>query len=304
MKKYTSSRTREHLFVSEVEVGIDKSIFNMPKEVVFVDTPGLKDPVKYRSDITKKYIKKADAVLVALKPGPFTAEGLEIVTTVLDCTDTRKAYIVGTQKDLNSEEECEKYVSNWIEHLVNAKRYRSKRQVINRVILTSAKMELLINKWNSLSEEEKEDSNFFNDDDYNDLQSFAGKVLKKRKFYLFDISNEDMKEVSTATGISLLKNKLEMNLIANYRKLKLDDIEKMYIRCEKKLISLGENALEQQENSIALAEAGTEALQERINCMLIEKDQLVQEGTDLKNEAQMLENVIKNKIKSLEIKGI
>lgn len=304
VKKYTSSRTREHLFVSEVEVGIDKSIFNMPKEVVFVDTPGLKDPVKYRSDITKKYIKKADAVLVALKPGPFTAEGLEIVTTVLDCTDTRKAYIVGTQKDLNSEEECEKYVSNWIEHLVNAKRYRSKRQVINRVILTSAKMELLINKWNSLSEEEKEDSNFFNDDDYNDLQSFAGKVLKKRKFYLFDISNEDMKEVSTATGISLLKNKLEMNLIANYRKLKLDDIEKMYIRCEKKLISLGENALEQQENSIALAEAGTEALQERINCMLIEKDQLVQEGTDLKNEAQMLENVIKNKIKSLEIKGI
>ena len=46
VKKYTSSQASEHLFVSEVEVGVDRSIFNMPKEVVFVDTPGLKDPVK------------------------------------------------------------------------------------------------------------------------------------------------------------------------------------------------------------------------------------------------------------------
>ena len=146
VKKYTSSQVIDHLFVSEVEVGVDKSLFNMPKEVVFVDTPGLKDPVKYRSNITKKYIKKADAVLIALKPGPFTAEDLEIVTTVLDCTETNKAYIVGTQKDLKSDIECEKYVSNWVEHLVAAKRYRDERSVMSRIILTSAKMELLVNR--------------------------------------------------------------------------------------------------------------------------------------------------------------
>ena len=79
VKQYTSSQKTESLFVSEVEVGVDKSIFNMPKEVVFVDTPGLKDPVKYRSDITRRYIKKADAVLIALKPGPFTAEGWRLL---------------------------------------------------------------------------------------------------------------------------------------------------------------------------------------------------------------------------------
>ena len=41
VKKYTSSRAIEHIFVSEVEVGVDRNLFNMPKEVVFVDTPGL-----------------------------------------------------------------------------------------------------------------------------------------------------------------------------------------------------------------------------------------------------------------------
>ena len=79
VKEYTSSRDYKHLFVAEVEVGVDTSIFNMPKEVVFVDTPGLKDPVKYRSDITRAYIKKADAVLIAVPTAALTAEGNEII---------------------------------------------------------------------------------------------------------------------------------------------------------------------------------------------------------------------------------
>ena len=174
----------------------------MPKEVVFVDTPGLKDPVKYRSDITRRYIKKADAVLIALKPGPFTAEGLEIVTTVLDCTETEKAYIVGTQKDLNNEEEREKYLSNWVEYLVAAKRYRNERTAMNRIILTSAKMDLLVNKWFSLSEKDREDEDCFKSDDYHDLESYSGKTINKRGFSLMQMTQEDYNIISKSTGIS------------------------------------------------------------------------------------------------------
>ena len=302
VKKYTSSQTIEHLFVSEVEVGVDRSIFNMPQEVVFVDTPGLKDPVQYRSNITKKYIKKADAVLIALKPGPLSAEGLEIVTTVLDCTDTDKAYIVGTQKDLNSDIECEKYVSNWVEHLVDAKRYSDKRKAMNRIFLTSAKMELLVNKWISLTDSEKVDESFFSYKDYNDLQSYSGNEIKRRGFNLMQISQEDVKVISESTGIPSLRSKLESSLIANYRKLKIEDIKKSYIRCKKQMIAMSKNAIVQQESAIKLATAGAEALKKQIRNMSAEKEALKQEDAELKKAVEKLENSIKDRIRDLERK--
>lgn len=275
----------------------------MPKEVVFVDTPGLKDPVKYRSDITRKYIKKADAVLIALKPGPFTAEGLEIVTTVLDCTETDKAYIVGTQKDLNNETDCEKYVNNWVEHLVNAKRYSDERKVRNRIILTSAKMDLLVNRWHALSEKEKENEECFSVNDYNDLENYSAKVIQTRRFNLVQMSEENFDRILDSTGISVLRNKLESSLIMNYRKLKMEDIKRAFIRCKKQISTLSKNAIEQKENSIELAMVGVEALNSKLSSMNGERERLRQEGQDLKRDAEKLENVIRNKIKLLEGKG-
>lgn len=302
VRKYTSSRSEAHLFVSEVEVGVDKSIFNMPKEVVFVDTPGLKDPVKYRSDITRKYIKKADAVLIALKPGPFDAQGLEVVTTVLDCTEAEKAYIVGTQKDLNNDIECEKYVSNWVEHLVDAKRFPDKRTAMSRIVLTSAKMDLLLRKWQSLSEKEKADENCFSTLDYNDLESFAGKTINKRGFNLMQISETECEMISRASGIPLLRDKLESSLIANYRKLKIDDIERTYARCKNRIAKLSKEAITQQETSIELAISGEEALKEKLSKMMEEKELLTKEGDELRKEADKLVNAIKKRIAILERK--
>lgn len=302
VKKFTSSQKKEHLFVSEVEVGVDRSIFEMPPEVVFVDTPGLKDPVKYRSDITRSYIKKADAVLIALKPGPLTAEGVEIVTTVLDYTDNDKAFIVGTQKDLNNEKEHEQYVSNWITHLVNAKRYGNERQVINRIILTSAKMELLMKKWMSLSESEKEDESYFSDDDYSDLQNYVAKILRKRRFDLIAISDDECQIVLNSTGISNLRRKLESTLIDNYRQLKVEDIINLYKRLQKQIRSISQKSLQQQKNTIAIAINGAESLQKKIDSMIIEKNQLAKENSDLKTSIRQFEMAINNKIKRIERK--
>lgn len=302
VKRYTSSQKVEHLFVSEVEVGVDKSIFNMPKEVVFVDTPGLKDPVKYRSNITKKYIKKADAVLIALKPEALTTEGVSIITTVLDCTETDKAYIVGTQKDTRNEDDSEKYVSNWVEHLVDAKRYRDERSVMNRIVLTSAKMELLLNKWQSLSEKEREDENIFSTDDYEDLRSYSGKTVKKRGFSLMNMSEDDYNIVMAETGITTLKNKLESSLISNYRKLKIEDIQRTYERCRNQMIALSKSAISQKEHDIELAISGAEELKKKIDSMNSEKQKLKEEDRQLKDEAKKLEDIVRSKIEKLERK--
>ena len=60
--KYTSARYPEHFFAKEVEVGL--SDFFAPSNVVIVDTPGLDDPVPYRTDITRRYLHKANVVLL------------------------------------------------------------------------------------------------------------------------------------------------------------------------------------------------------------------------------------------------
>lgn len=301
VKKYTSSKTIEHLFVSEVEVGVDKSLFNMPKEVVFVDTPGLKDPVPYRSNITKNYIKKADAVLIALKPESLSTEGLEIVTTVLDCTETDKAYIVGTQKDKNSkEEDWEKYESNWIQHLVDAKRYKNVNAVKSRIILTSAKMELLINKWASLSEKQREDDNYFSTEDYNDLECYFKNVIGKRTASLMNITSHECEIVSMSTGISTLREKLEKTLIADYRKLKIEDISKNYIRLKKKVLEISRNAINQEKNSMELATKGADELKKQVNDMNAQMEILKNENVELKKSAKKLENMIKLKIEGIE----
>lgn len=298
---YTSSKSLAHILVSEIEVGIDKSVFNMPTEVVFVDTPGLKDPVQYRSDITEKYIKRANAVLVALKPGPLTAEGVEIVTTVLDKTDKEKTIIVGTQSDLNSETERAKYVSNWKELLIEARKYKNERDINSRIVLTSAKMELLIKKWNSLSAVQRNDEKYFSDDDYNALEKYARDTFKTRRFDIGNISQEESNTISNATGIPSLRRKLENTLIANYRKLLVDDIVKTFERCRVQLAEFSNRTISNQEDRIVKARMDTDMLKAEIAKAERNRTDIDKQTTALKQEAERIINSIRSKIDMAEM---
>lgn len=303
VRRYTSSKSLSHILVSEIEVGIDKSLFNMPTEVVFVDTPGLKDPVKYRSDITEKYIKQANAVLVALKPGPFTAEGVEIVTTVLDKTDKEKTIIVGTQSDLNNEEERAKYVSNWESTLIEAGQYKNERDVHSRIVLTSAKMELLFKKWDSLSvaQKQKPDGTSFSRYDYNSLEDYTKNILDVWRIDLSNLSMEESKKISDSTGIPALRRKLETTLIANYRKLLVYDIVKAYERCRKQIVEFSNRTIANQEERIVNAKMDTDMLKAKIAEANCNKTEIDNQTKALKQEAERIINSIRNKINVAEM---
>ena len=260
------------------------------------------DPVKYRSDITEKYIKQANAVLVALKPGPLTAEGVEIVTTVLDKTDKEKAIIVGTQSDLNNEEEHAEYVSNWESTLIEAEQYKNERDVHSRIVLTSAKMELLIKKWNSLSEAQRNDEKNFSDDDYNVLEKYARNTFKTRRFDIGNISQEESNTISYATGIPALRRKLETTLIANYRKLLVDDIVKTYERCRKQIVEFSNRTITNQEERIVNAKMDTDMLKAKIAEANRNKADIDKQTTALKQEAERLISSVRNEIKLFERK--
>jgi len=284
VKKYTSSKELIHIFVSEVEVGIDRKIFDMPDEVVFVDTPGLQDPVKYRSDITKEYIKKADAVLIAVKPEMFTVESLGIISTVFEIFDNKKTYIVGTQKDLRKESECKAYVSNWIEKMCDSKYYGDSREAESRILFTSAKMSLLIKKWWNSSDVERKDQTFFNFDDYSDIVSFSGKVLKNLNFNVFQMTKKDYEDISRATGIEILRDTLNQSLIKEKRELKIDEIKRFYIRIKKQITDASRKEINERQMKIKKAVEGAESIKNEIEIKSAEKLRIKLENNELKQE--------------------
>ncbi len=265
---WTSARSNDHLFASEVEVGIDNGVFDMPDEVVFVDTPGLHDPVQYRSDITKEYIRKANAVLIAVPTGALTAEGLGTITTVLDYvgSNKEKAYIVATKKDALSSHDCEKVIKGWVEHLVSAKRYADPREAGEHIIVTSAYMHLQTQKFLSLEEEELEDEEKFSDEEYAELESYAKKILGSRRYRLETLrdSQEDAGILEKDTGIPRLHRCLERSLIVKYRELKRKDIQEEYLRCRKEMLNISQEFIDSQNTILESAKQGAGELKKRL----------------------------------------
>lgn len=307
VKKYTSSQTMEHLFVSEVEVGVDRKIFNMPHEVVFVDTPGLKDPVKYRSDITREYVKNADAVLIAVPTAALTSEGNEIITTVLDCVDAKKAYIVATQKDLkDNDEDCEKIISLWTRQLYAAKRYSSTREASRRIIPTSAKIDLLLNRWINLTESERDNPAIFSDEDFATLESFAKRVLNSRRYDINQLSyDEDSRtRIEVNAGITILRRKLDNTLIKKYREIKAQDILESFDLMKKEIRRLCASEVEQKRDEVRIANLGADAIKEEIEKLTSEKASLQEEIIKIRSVADKLNRAITLEIAELKNEGV
>lgn len=294
IRHWTSAKSDDHLFAAEVEVGIDRTIFQMPEEVVFVDTPGLQDPVKYRSRITMDYIGKANAVLVAVRPMALTNESFGTITTVLDHagTNKKKVYIIGTQKDsLNTSDDYDVLIhgtGGWIEQLVQAGRYKNKREATRQILTTSAYLQLCMNKALKLSEKEFEDPERFSDDEYADLQRGITKALGKRGSYSLENLRSDpdaQREGDRFFGISQLMRRLEKDLISQFRVLKIQDIQEDYMRCRKELLQAARGAESQQAEVIKTARLGAEELRKR----LLEKERAREE---LKREQDAMKKAL------------
>lgn len=279
---WTSARSNDHLFASEVEVGIERTVFDMPDEVIFVDTPGLHDPVQYRSNITKDYIKKANAVLIAVPARALTAEGLETITTVLDYIGSKKekAYIVATQKDRNTNRECEKVIQGWVEHLVDAKRYRNEAEARKHIVLTSGKMHLLVEKFTKLDEKtladeieqlesgEVESSAHFEPTDFSDLEAYAKNTLKKLfRYDVFSLRQkpEDAETLIRDCGILTLRDCLSKNLLSQYKELKMHDVKDEYIRCRAEMMQIIKDVKKTNIDMLSSIHSGADELKNKLD---------------------------------------
>lgn len=279
INKWTSSKSPAHYFVKEVIVGLKD--FDLPEGVVLVDTPGLNDVVEYRSNITRDYINRANAVLVCVKSDALT--GNELITIYNVFTNTRnnveKVYIIGTQMDTlnNPIADWNKQKDEWLKYLKDDSCYSNLRLANQKLIGVSAYLYTILKEYKEKQLDEKNPK-------FRYLRS---------TFYKLDIDNlkdinKDYEKIKDFTNIEFLKIKLQNEIISKYKQLIIDDIISSYKYCTEDLKEKIIDIKKGQEDIINASQQGIDEVTHKKNEYEAKLNQVLQEKKDLNNLVEEL----------------
>lgn len=272
IQKWTSSKKATHYFVKEVEVGLKD--FLLPEGVVFVDTPGLDDPVKYRSDITRKYIDRANAVLVCVKADSLTGGELGTIYSVFANAryNPEKIYIIGTQLDtLNRPtENWKEQRAEWIKILRREDCYNSLQLAEKNIIAVAAHVSNLVREYSNVEEDS---------DDWWDLDSIA------RKFRIKDVE-ENLDKLSDFSNIDSLKIKLRNEIIEKHKALLLEDLIQDYKSNKEDIITKFSAIKERQMSVLEASKEGIEEIRKR-------REKSLKQLEESKSEEKEMSKVLK-----------
>lgn len=215
LSKWSSSKSPEHYFVKEIEVGISTLPKDFPPQVVFVDTPGLFDPVAYRSELTKSYIRRANAVFVCVDAQKVHQQEIETISTVLSVSSNNKekVHIIATHWDkLNNPEEDWLEQKEWLVRQLTGKGFFETSDIAKENIMhTAAYIHILCRDYDYLDKQEiKSLKKFAIDYDYD------------------EDSAEDRKKMMAKANIQTVAKIIGEKLAGNYRKFLLEDIENKF----------------------------------------------------------------------------
>ena len=274
IQKWTSSKSVQHYFVKEVEVGLQD--FQLPEGVVLVDTPGLDDVVEYRSNITREYIDRANAVLVCVKADALTGPEMGTIYSVFSNTryNPEKVYIIATQLDTINRPQ-EGWVAQrdeWLKYLKGRGAFGSLDLAQKNLMPVSAYLYTILNeyKYNELTE---------NDAEYWDLNSIIS------KFRIRDI-NEHYQELLDFTNIKLLKTKMQNEIVANYKKILVEDISENYEICKETIQDTMKSIKNAQNELIETSQGGIEEIQKK-------KQEYSEKYREAEEDKKELENLLK-----------
>ena len=226
IKKWTSSHAREHYFVKEIEIGVEK--LNLPPQVCLVDTPGLNDPVQYRSNITSEYIHSANAVIICVNSKTLRNEEittiLEVLTKAQDKKD--KVYILGTQIDImNSQADWEQQQEEWLKHLKEKQFYGSLEMAKKQLIgVSSYFYSKAINLEESLKNSKKIIFDIVSKEIISPEEGFS---LARLQDFSKEQKENIKKKMIDYSNIEILKDNIQNKLILGFNEsLKIDFINR------------------------------------------------------------------------------
>lgn len=142
MMEWSKSDAPKHFFVKEIEVGYQSD--TIPHDVFLVDTPGLSDPVRYRSDITRRYIKRSDWILACITGENLSCQPeFNFLSKVISNKggDVSKIFLVATKKDMLTNAEGEKKEKEFLIRL--GELYNNDSMAVSRFAFVAAEVHLM-----------------------------------------------------------------------------------------------------------------------------------------------------------------
>lgn len=271
--RWTSSKSPVHYFVKEVEVGLRD--FELPKGVVLVDTPGLDDIVEYRSNITRDYIDRANAILVCVKSDALTGQEMHTIYSVFSNVryNPEKVFLIATQLDtLNRPlENWQAQRKEWLKHLKGKGAFGSEQLAEKNLIPVSAYLYTLLREYDTYAQDEQSDKMY-------DLESILLK-LRVRDFH----GNYQM--LCDFTQIESLKRKIKHDIVDRYKNLLVEDVTNSYLTCKEEIQSSMRKIKKEQEEIIKTSQGGIEEIRKK-------QKEFTQKYEETKNEKRELESII------------
>lgn len=246
LTKWSSSKRPEHYFVKEIEVGISTLPEDFPPQVIFVDTPGLFDPVVYRSELTKKYIRRANAVFVCVDASKVNQPEIETIADVFSFSSNNKekVHIVATHWDkLNNPEKDWAEQKEWLVRQLTGEGFFDTKEIAEQNIMaTAAYIHNLCR-------------------DYDKLDKAEIKSLRKFAIdYDYDEDEfEDRQKMIEKANIATIGNIIKDKLAGNYRQFLLEDIEKKFVGIRHDLQRIADDT---KNDAQGLLSASQESLEE------------------------------------------
>lgn len=298
--KWSSAASVGSFFVKELEISIKE--FNVPKEIVFVDTPGLNDPVAFRSDITKKYMKRANIVVVCVTAEKLIGPDLETIFNAFANTryNPGKIYVLATKIDkLNERVNDWKTIrAVWIKLLAGPECYNSRELAERQLIPVSAYEEILLQKFNPALMEDR---------------SERFKYRKNFEDILFQITgNEDIiqldsadirQKVSEFNNMRKARQILMQDEVQRSKNLLLQDISEKYKLLKAQLIRDYGLVNKSQHQLLNDLNAGIETVMERQRGLRSSMEKNEQDQAELAKKLAIFREGLTEKVNRL-IKSI
>ena len=253
LKIWSSSKRAEHYFVKEIEVGISTLDKAFPPQVIFVDTPGLSDPVAYRSELTKEYIRRANAVFVCIDAQKIQSEEIKTISSVFSFSsdDRSKVHIIATHWDaLNDpENDWEEQKNYLVKRLTGAAFFESRQMAAENIMHSAAFIYNLCRDYDSLDKKER---------------------ISLKKFALnfeFDLP-ADLNKMEQKTNIAAIMKVIRDNLAANYKKLLVREIQSKFLDIVYNLNRVAKEKADSMAELLAASKANGEEIEQRLQAQL------------------------------------
>ncbi len=276
LAKWSSSKSPEHYFVKEIDVGISTLPPEFPPQVVLVDTPGLFDPVAYRSQLTKEYIRRANAVFVCVEAKKLPDPETKVISDVLALSsrNKEKVYIIATHLDVlnDPDEDWKKNKESYVNTLQGKGFFPDEETARANIIATAALIHNLCR-------------------DYGHLDDADLKPLKKYAVnYGCDVNSaDDRKNMMEKANIATVEKIIKTKLAGNYKNLLLKDIKDQFDTIRHDLQRIAVDMKEDHEELLEASQASLQELQKKI----AEKDKIYKriesDSTQLKGMLDQLE---------------